>query len=288
MPHRHREVAESFGTEAERYDRARPSYPDELIAAIVAASPGPAFLDVGIGTGIAARQFAARGCTVLGVEVDPRMATLARARGCEVEVAKFEEWDAAGRTFDAIVSAQTWHWIDPVAGADKAAATLRPASAAGGAAAAAGAPRPGGLLALFWNVFMPPPDMAAAFAAVYRAVMPDLPFNPWAGSSLDAYDGILGKAEDGIRATGAFGEPERLRVDWEREYTREEWLDVLPTAGGHSRLPPEQLAALMSGIGDAVDAAGGRFVMGYAAVALLAERRQAAVRTPQVAARPAS
>src|ERR1700722_1104714 len=34
--HQYREVAESFGSEAERYDRARPSYPSELVDRIVA------------------------------------------------------------------------------------------------------------------------------------------------------------------------------------------------------------------------------------------------------------
>ncbi len=53
-PHQHRQVAEPFGSDAERYDRARPSYPGALVEAIVAGSPG--VLDVGCGTGIAARR----------------------------------------------------------------------------------------------------------------------------------------------------------------------------------------------------------------------------------------
>src|SRR5215212_9858446 len=77
-PQRHRHVAESFGTDAERYDRTRPHYPDAMVERIVAASPGPDFLDVGIGTGIEARQFRAAGCEVLGVEPDARMADFAR------------------------------------------------------------------------------------------------------------------------------------------------------------------------------------------------------------------
>lgn len=52
----------SFGTGADRYDRARPTYPDAMIAAIAAASPGPNVPD-GIGTGIAARLFKAHGST---------------------------------------------------------------------------------------------------------------------------------------------------------------------------------------------------------------------------------
>src|SRR5690242_7579403 len=147
-PHEARAVAESFGAEAERYDRTRPRYPDALIRAIAAAD----VLDVGCGAGIAARQLAAAGCRVLGVEVDRRMAGFARATGVDVEVAKFEEWDAAGRRFDAVVAGQTWHWIDPVAGPVKAAEALKPE----------------GGLAVFWNVHIPPPDIAEASAAVYR------------------------------------------------------------------------------------------------------------------------
>jgi ubiquinone/menaquinone biosynthesis C-methylase UbiE len=60
-------VAESFGSDAARYDRSRPSYPDALVNRIVAASPGRRILDVGCGTGIAARQFQAAGCRVLGL-----------------------------------------------------------------------------------------------------------------------------------------------------------------------------------------------------------------------------
>ena len=96
-PHQARQVAESFGSDAERYDRARPGYPDAMVEVIVAASPGPGVLDVGCGTGIAARQFQAIGCRVLGVEPDARMADLARRFGVEVEVAKFEAWESVGR-----------------------------------------------------------------------------------------------------------------------------------------------------------------------------------------------
>ncbi len=245
-------MAESFGADAARYDRARPSYPVALVDRIVAASPGPDVLDVGCGTGIAARQFQAAGCRVLGVEPDARMAAL--ATGVDVEVSAFESWNPAGRTFDAVVAAQAWHWVDPVAGAAKAAAALRP----------------GGLLAVFWNVFRTPDDVTEAFAAVYRDVLPDLPFQAWARPALDIYDGMFAKAEDGIRATGAFGEPQRWRTDWTRPYTRDEWLDQVPTHGGHSRLPPDTRAALLAGLGAAIDELGGGFTMGYATVAVAA------------------
>src|SRR3954469_9269260 len=97
-PHQARQMAESFGKDAQRYDSARPPYPDALVARVVAGSPGPDLLDVGCGTGIAARQFQAAGRCVLGVEPDARMAAFAQAHGVRVEVATFEAWEPAGRS----------------------------------------------------------------------------------------------------------------------------------------------------------------------------------------------
>jgi SAM-dependent methyltransferase len=255
-----REVAESFGSDADRYDRSRPTYPQALVDRIVAASPGLNVLDVGCGTGIAARLFQAAGCRVLGVDADARMAGLARQRGLEVEVARFEDWDPAGRAFDAVVCGQAWHWIDPVAGAAKAAQALRP----------------GGLFTVFWNAMEPPPDLAEAFAAVFRRVLPDRPGGDRAMPGGDAYLTLCARAADGAREAGGFGDPEQWRFDWDRPYTRDEWLDQVPTFGGiGARLPPAQLADLLAGVGAAVDAAGGTFTMHYATVALTAPRTPA-------------
>ena len=62
--HEYRQVAESFGADAEQYDRARPSYPGALVDRIVGGRAGLDVLDVGCGTGIAGRQFQAAGCRV--------------------------------------------------------------------------------------------------------------------------------------------------------------------------------------------------------------------------------
>jgi SAM-dependent methyltransferase len=258
--YQNREMAESFGGDAERYDRARPSYPDALVSRIIAVSPGPSVLDVGCGTGIAARQFQAAGCTVRGVEPDARMAGLARRFGLEVELAKFEDWDPAGRAFDAVVAAQAWHWIDPIAGAARAAQALRP----------------GGRLAVFWNAFQLPAELAEAFTAVYRRAMPDSLIAQVGMAGPDTYSPICTKTADGIRQAGAFGEPEEWRFDWDRPYPRDEWLDQLPTFGGHSQYPPATLREIVAGVGAAIDAVGGGFTMRYTAIVVTAARTAAA------------
>ena len=255
--HHQRHIAESFGADAERYDRTRPRYPTAVIDAIVEKAPGRRVLDVGCGTGISSRQFQAAGCTVLGVDVDARMAEWARRRGLDVEVGTFETWDPAGRTFDAVVAGQTWHWIDPVAGAAKAAGVLRP----------------GGRLAVFWNAHQPPAGLAEAIIAVYRRVLPGSPMAAAARTDAsEAYAVMAGTAADGIRAAAGLGEPEQWRHGWEHVYTRDEWLDQVPSHGGHGRLPAGQLDALLTGIGAAVDAFGGSFPMHYTTVTVTALR----------------
>jgi SAM-dependent methyltransferase len=256
-PHRHRQIAESFGTDPERYDRTRPRYPDALIERIVAASPGPYLLDVGCGTGTATRQFRDAGRTVLGVEPDARMAEFARGTGLDVEVATFENWEPAGRTFDAVVAGTAWHWVDPVLGAAKAAEALRP----------------GGLLAPFHHVSEVPRSVAEAFATVYQRVVPDAPFDLRSlRQGLDLFQPFFDKVVDTIRAAGAFGEPEQWRFDWERSYTRDEWLDQLPTTGAMTRLSPGQVAEVCDGVAAAIDDLGGVFTVSYNTVAVAATR----------------
>jgi SAM-dependent methyltransferase len=250
-------MAESFGVDAYRYDEARPGYPDALVARIVAGSPGPDVLDVGCGTGIAARQFQAAGCSVLGVEPDARMADFARARGLEVEVSAFEAWQPAGRTFDTVVAAQSWHWVDPVAGAVKAACVLRP----------------GGRLAIFGHVYEPPAEVAEPFAAAYRRAAPDSPLNGQpARRPLSLYEAACTRSADKIRETGQFNDPEQWRFDWQRPYTRDQWLDLLPTTGGLTQLRPDQLAEILDAVGGAIDSLGGHFTMNYTTLVATAVR----------------
>ncbi|GAA2097322.1 class I SAM-dependent methyltransferase [Streptomyces albiaxialis] len=251
-------MAESFGIDAARYDRTRPRYPEALVARIAAEAPGPDVLDVGTGTGIAARQLRGAGCRVLGVEPDPRMAEAARRSGIEAEVAVFEEWDPEDRVFDAVVAGQAWHWIDPVAGARKAARALRP----------------GGLLAPFWNVFAFPDGLGEDIADICQRALPDAPFDfrGVVATGLDTDPPFLTTVADGIREAGGFGATETWRYDWEWTYSRDAWLDQMPTQGAFTRLPPEKLAGILRDVGTAIDAGGGDFTMRYATLAVTARR----------------
>src|ERR1700735_1038051 len=92
-----RERSRLFDQHAEAYDRFRPTYPDAVIDELLGPVPKALdVLDVGCGTGIASRQMAQRGAKVLGVELAPRMAQIARSHGGDVEIAAFAAWAATG------------------------------------------------------------------------------------------------------------------------------------------------------------------------------------------------
>ncbi|MEU0490179.1 class I SAM-dependent methyltransferase [Nocardiopsis sp. NPDC006139] len=248
-------TAVSFGTDAARYDRARPGYPAALVERVL-PGPGPRdVLDVGCGTGISARPFRAAGHRVLGIDPDPRMTDLARAGGLAVQNAALEDWDPAGRLFDAVVCGQAWHWVDPVAGPAAAAAALRP----------------GGRLAVFWNALDPPADLAEDFARVHERVLPDLPAMP-RRTGAEGYTDLASRVAADLTASGAFAAPEPWRHTTREHFTREAWLELLPTGGLYTRLPRPVLDALLEGVGAAIDAAGGAFPVHRTTVAVIAER----------------
>jgi SAM-dependent methyltransferase len=252
MPMRDMSEARSklFDQQAECYDRSRPSYPAAVIDQLLFPEPaGLEVLDVGCGTGIASRQMAEQGANVLGVEAAPGMAEIARNHGIEVEVGAFEDWDAAGRTFDRVISAQAWHWLDLPVSTPKAARLLRP----------------GGRLCLMWNAGCHPEDLADAIAPVYARFFPTIGsagFGYAASRPADRRTGLTSVVE-AVAAVPEFGAVTETWFPWTREYTRDQWLDVLLSRSDHAALDSAVKGRLFEAVGTAIDEHGGSFVMSF-------------------------
>jgi SAM-dependent methyltransferase len=241
-----RDRAGSFGQDAEQYDRARPGYPASLIDDLLTGNPRMV-LDVGCGTGIASRLLVDRGCQLIGVEPDPRMAAVGRTHGLVVEEAAFEQWEPGERRFDLLVSAQAWHWVDHRAGSAKAAAVLRPSARIG----------------LFWNVGHPPRELKERLDEVYSRLAPGFgKSSALLGNASDRFEATA----DALRSTGAFANIAVKVFTQSRKYTTKQWLDQLPSLSDHRSLPPDQRRLLLEAVGDVIDDEGGRFVMSYESV----------------------
>jgi SAM-dependent methyltransferase len=213
-------------------------------------------LDVGCGTGIAARQFARRGCVVLGVEADERMAAVAKGHGLEVEVSRFESWDDRGRRFDLLTAGQSWHWVDPAEGALRAADVLEP----------------GGSVGLFWNLGSPPDQVQRAFEEVYVRLAPSTDKD---SALLGSQDGErFGRAAEGLRGCGRFGQPETASYSWDQYYTADQWLDQLQTHSDHRLLSKETIAALLEELDEVIASFGGGFTMNYKTLLITARRKE--------------
>jgi SAM-dependent methyltransferase len=225
--YRDRGRAESFGAIAKQYDRYRPTIPDALLEEFAALKPSRV-LDVGCGTGLVARALMKRGLTVLGIELDERMAAVARGHGVEVEVAAFEDWDDRGRTFDLITCGDAWHWIDPERGWRKIGRVLAP----------------GGTVARFWNHYELDEALAAAFEAVYERCAP----------------GVLARGQTPHERDESDPRTETRIYPWERTYSADEWVELAATYSSHQRLEPARLAALQAELRATIDAFGGTVV----------------------------
>jgi SAM-dependent methyltransferase len=114
----------NWGNASRDYGAFRPGYPEEfydLLARLGAGLPGQRILDLGTGTGVLARAFAARGADVTGADVAPdqirEAERLAAESGLSIRflVSRAEDLDLPDDSFDAVSAGQSWIYFDPVA-----------------------------------------------------------------------------------------------------------------------------------------------------------------------------
>jgi ubiquinone/menaquinone biosynthesis C-methylase UbiE len=138
-----RDVTTYFTGLANLYSQHRPSYPHAAIAWALECLPAPVrAVDVGCGTGISTRLLAEHGANVIGI--DPNADMLAQAIAIEspassritYQMGTGEQTHLSASRADVVVCAQSFHWFDAMAALHEFHRILKP----------------GGRLALMWNV----------------------------------------------------------------------------------------------------------------------------------------
>lgn len=121
-----------FDRAATSYAEARPGYPLELYELLRTQCDlraGSRVLEVGAGTGQATRALLDLGAELTAVEPGESLASylsrLGRPPHLQVIVSTFEEANIAPASFDIVVSATAFHWVDPHVGIPKVASALR-------------------------------------------------------------------------------------------------------------------------------------------------------------------
>jgi SAM-dependent methyltransferase len=247
-----------FGEDAERYERARPTYPTELVgdvAEILALPERARVLEVGCGTGKATVLWADAGYEVVGLEPSEEMAAIARRNFAErvkvtIETTGLEDATVEPGSFDLVAAAQAWHWVDSEVGFPKAHDALCPT----------------GGVALFWNWERErPTNIDVVFDAVYQRVAPELVKEPLKQRVGEAI-------HDELVVSPYFGEVTVRRYPWERVYTPESYVDLLGTHSDHRMLADDARRRLHDGVAGVIDDLGGTVTIGYTTEVLIAPR----------------
>jgi SAM-dependent methyltransferase len=215
-------LATTFDRAADRYQRARPEYPDGLyddLLAVTELSPGAHLLEVGCASGKATLPLARRGFRITCLEPGAALAAAARlnleAFDVEVVQDRFEDWTPSADRFAMVFAATSWHWVDPAVRYQKAADVLEP----------------GGHLAV-WGAGHVIPHDGDPFFEELQEIYDEI------GESLPP-DSVLPRPQQlsddrgEIEGSGLFDVVTISQYDWETVYDADGYIDLLNTFSGH-------------------------------------------------------
>jgi SAM-dependent methyltransferase len=217
----------TFDEIADLYATARRPYPEEVVDDLIRLAGlqrGSALVEIGCGTGQATVPLAARGLRITCVELGARLAAIARRNlegYPEVEVvhADFERWEPPRHDYDAVVSFNAFHWLDPARRYELTAPLLRP----------------GGSLAFVEPSHVVPAGGDPIFLEMqedYRAV-------GLAGDDPPGSPEAVPDFRDEIEASGRFGDVVVRRHLFTRTYRADEYIALMETASDHRLLSAE-------------------------------------------------
>jgi SAM-dependent methyltransferase len=231
------ERGRSFDAWADEYDRYRPTYPDELFATIqsrLELPEEPHVADLGAGTGRASLAMAALGWRVTAIEPGKPMLEQLRGRASEDGLlvatvqASAEETGLDPASVDLATAGQAFHWFDK----ERAVAEM------------ARIVRPGGGVALFWNVR---DEEASPFVADYHALLEKSFGDADTGRYLQAGRPSGQEAtRHAFEGLASFNPLEKIELRHQLTMSAEEFTGMAFTASYIRALPDDQQARFRS------------------------------------------
>lgn len=241
----HHQGRSLFGSAAEIYQQSRSDYPAALYQFILAGSKlgeRCKTLEIGPGTGIASIQLSALGAKPL-VLLEPdqgfnqHLNTLF-AKQAEVEIIQqaFEDWFVEPASFDLVVAATSFHWLEPKQRLQKIAQCLKVS----------------GQLALLWNCYVDE-DQQDEFHNATQSLLSGLPQSPSEGANNVSFAlDVNARAEEFARHS-CFGELRHKQVKWCLQLTTAQLVALYSTFSVISSLSVARQQSLLKQLADIAD-----------------------------------
>jgi SAM-dependent methyltransferase len=251
-----------FDRIAALYDRARPGYPPEALRDLVrlcGVTGASRILEVGCGTGQLTRDLASTGAAIRSIEPGASLAEIARANlaaypNVEVVTSTFEDLPDEPGSYDTVVSATAFHWIDPSVAFAKTAACLKA----------------DGQLALITNIHAAggthaDERFAKAVRALHRRTAPEI--GDWGfptaeeierkatpeGDIAALWARVERKLSSPPDVSHLFGQPTVKTYPWLASYDTSSYLEMLASQSSYALIDAQRRDELMAGIGQLID-----------------------------------
>jgi len=228
-----KQALQSFNKQADFYDNNRPDYPEELIATIMNKANltvDSKMLEIGAGSGKATALFADFGFEITCVEpavdfVKKGKEKFKDNKNIKYIVSPFEDYAEPIEYFDAIISAQAFHWVSQPIGYEKCANTLKK----------------GGCLAPFWNLnlFRDDIDLDRELWAIVCK------YEGWVSCMQEKdYAARMESIASKIAGSGLFSKPEIIHFYKEYNFTGDDYHNYIYKGGGLDKTDEEKQACL--------------------------------------------
>ncbi len=226
-----------YNSVADAYNKARPSYPQQLITRAVELAKLPSdaiLLEIGCGPGTATVTFAKLGFAMICLEPSQKAWQLAQ-KNCatypQIKIVNttFEEWNLEIERFDAVLAATSFHWVSPEIGYPKAVAALKEK----------------GYLIFLWNL-TPQPDyeIYQILDEVYQTHAPSLSrYEDRESQEISLIN--LGKP---ILESGYFQDLLSEHISCQVTYSIDDYLALLSTLSPYIALEEQQRHSLFAGL----------------------------------------
>ncbi len=247
-----------FGRVAALYDKARPKYPKELIEKIISyssLSKNHKILEVGVGTGQISLPFLELGFDLLGLEPDLNLCKFCQQKlhnypNLIIKNQSFEDYQLNENNFNLFLSAQAFHWIEANFGLDKAIYSLKE----------------NGTIVLVWHTEQSQnTEFYKATTPVFARYISNEPSRPKPPSSKKEYKSLMQSSKN-------LYDFEEYSFEWHKEYSKQEFIDLLNTFSGHISLDKQTRNNFNSEIEAVIDGFGGRVIRLYSSQILLAKK----------------